>query len=64
MTTQDLNEIKEMLRGRHSYVGECDRCHAESRKLWIDEQEPGEFAFCKDCWRRYLARHTAKRGRS
>jgi hypothetical protein len=34
----------------HDYHGECDRCHHE-RDLWKDESEPGEFAYCRKCWK-------------
>lgn len=39
---------------RSDYTGECDRCHSE-RPLWIDHDQPGEFAFCRPCWEKMAA---------
>lgn len=41
------------------YVGECDRCHDETA-LWIDHTQPGEFAYCRKCTRKYEAKRAAK----
>lgn len=56
-------EIAERLRYRADARGECDRCHApESRDLYTDQTEPGEFALCGRCWRQ-IARNRAERER-
>ena len=32
--------------------GECDNCHNDDKALWIDYRQPGDFAFCKECWQK------------
>ena len=48
----DIETIRELLQYPADYTGECDRCHYD-RPLWIDHDEPGEFAFCGKCWQHY-----------
>ena len=44
---------------RYEFRGECDRCHHE-KGLCEDLQEPGEFAYCRACWRYYVERGLMK----
>jgi hypothetical protein len=46
----------EYLQQRGDAVGECDKCHGEPLELWEDTEHPGEFMYCKSCWRDMITR--------
>lgn len=51
------NQILEMVNNVPAdYVGECDTCHHDDVPLWVDQESPGEFADCCQCWKRKAAR--------
>lgn len=51
----DLIETRDPATEPSDYRGECDSCHQEAA-LWIDWNDPGEWAMCAKCWRKAKAK--------